>query len=140
MGRLTNEADFGLEDWAETLFFVPSDPNGAYNILDIAKYQGDPEFDAILKAIALRLAAYENTGLEPEAVQDTVSKLDLAVEELRGKCSTCAHYTDRHNIGPRRTCIHEYGDGIKKNPDFKDNWKWKGGSPESPIIHCRDCK
>ena len=60
MERLTHEADFGLEDWEETLFFVPSDPGGAYNILDIAKYQGEPEFDEILKNISLRLAAIEN--------------------------------------------------------------------------------
>lgn len=60
MERLTHEADFGLEDWEETLFFVKSDPNGAYNILDIAKYQGYNEFDEILKIIALRLASIEN--------------------------------------------------------------------------------
>ena len=54
MKRLTYEADFGLEDWEETLFFVESDPNGAYNILDIAKEQGDPEFDEILKSFVLR--------------------------------------------------------------------------------------
>lgn len=54
MERLTHEADFGLEDWEETLFFVKSDPNGAYNILDVAKYQGEPEFDEILKNVALR--------------------------------------------------------------------------------------
>ena len=68
MERITQEADFGLEDWEETLFFVKSDPNGAYNILDIAKYQGESEFDEILKNVALRLAAYENTGLEPEEI------------------------------------------------------------------------
>ena len=68
MEWLTHEADFGLEDWEETLFFVKSDPNGAYNIIDIAKYQGEPEFDEILKNIALRLAAYENTDLEPEDI------------------------------------------------------------------------
>lgn len=68
MERLTHEADFGFEDWEETLFFVKSDPNGAYDILDIAKYQGEPEFDEILKNISLRLAAYENTDLEPEEI------------------------------------------------------------------------
>ena len=60
MERLTHEADFGLEDWEETLFFVKSDPNGAYNICDIARHEGEPEFDAILIKIALRLAAIEN--------------------------------------------------------------------------------
>lgn len=69
MERLTHDADFGLEDWEETLFFVKSDPNGAYNILDIARFQGEAEFDEILKSIALRLAAYEDTGLAPEEVQ-----------------------------------------------------------------------
>ncbi len=69
MERLTHDADFGLEDWEETLFFVKSDPNGAYNILDIARFQGEAEFDEILKNIALRLAAYEDTGLTPEEVQ-----------------------------------------------------------------------
>ena len=60
MERLTHGADFGFEDWEETLFFVKSDPNGAYDILDIAKYQGEPEFDEILKNISLRLAAIED--------------------------------------------------------------------------------
>lgn len=60
MERLTHEADFGLEDWEETLFFVKSDPNGAYNIIDIARHQGESEFDEILKNISLRLAALEN--------------------------------------------------------------------------------
>lgn len=69
MERLTHDVDFGLEDWEETLFFVKSDPNGAYNILDIARFQGEAEFDEILKNIALRLAAYEDTGLAPEEIQ-----------------------------------------------------------------------
>ena len=60
MERLTQEADFGLEDWEETLFLVKSDPNGAYNILDIARYEGEQEFDEILINIALRLAEIEN--------------------------------------------------------------------------------
>ena len=80
MERLTHEADFGLEDWEETLFLVKSDPNGAYNILDIAKYQGEPEFDEILKNVALRLASYENTDLEPE----TISKIRDIVLDISG--------------------------------------------------------
>ena len=80
MERLTHEADFGLEDWEETLFFVKSDPNGAYNILDIVKYQGEPEFDEILQNVALRLAAYENTDLEPE----TISKIRDIVLDISG--------------------------------------------------------
>lgn len=82
MERLTHEADFGLEDWEETLFFVKSDPNGAYNILDVAKYQGEPEFDEILKNVALRLAAYENTGLKPETISG-IHNIVLDISEAR---------------------------------------------------------
>ena len=70
MERLTHEADFGLEDWEETLFFVKSDPNGAYNIIDIAKYQGELEFDEILKNVALRLAAIEDILCDSENEYD----------------------------------------------------------------------
>ena len=60
MKRLTQEADFGLEDWEETLLFVKSDPDGAYNITDIAKHVGEPEFDEILKSVVLRLSSIED--------------------------------------------------------------------------------
>lgn len=82
MERLTHEADFGLEDWEETLFFVKSDPNGAYNIIDIAKYQGEPEFDEILKNVALRLAAYENTGLEPEEIDEVFDEYNDVLKAI----------------------------------------------------------
>lgn len=81
MERLTREADFGLEDWEETLFFVSSDPNGAYNILDIAKYSDEPEFAEILKNISLRLAAYENTDLESEQVAFAKNIIEDAFSE-----------------------------------------------------------
>ena len=83
MERLTHEADFGLEDWEETLFFVKSDPNGAYNILDIAKYQGNPEFDEILKHIALRLSSIENI-LGDEYDLDRLR--ELAEADREGRC------------------------------------------------------
>ena len=79
MERITQEADFGLEDWEETLFFVKSDPNGAYNIIDIAKYQGEPEFDEILKNVALRLAAIE------DILCDDTDEYDL--DRLRVLCN-----------------------------------------------------
>lgn len=37
MERLTHEADFGVEDWEQILYRVPADPEGAYNIFDIAE-------------------------------------------------------------------------------------------------------
>ena len=100
MERLTHEADFGLEDWEETLFFVKSDPNGAYNIIDIAKYQGEPEFDEILKNVSLRLAGIENI-LGDDYDIDRLRELVQADKEGRirilsagkGKsCGTCANF------------------------------------------------
>ena len=52
MERLTHEADFGFEEWEQTLYSVKSDPGGAYNILDIAKYEGEKAFNAILKTFS----------------------------------------------------------------------------------------
>lgn len=82
MKRLTFEADFGLEDWEETLFFVESDPTGAYDILDIAKREGEKEFDEILINIALRLAEIENI-LGDDYDYELLSKLVTAYKEGR---------------------------------------------------------
>ena len=76
MDRLTQIADFGFEDWEEILYFVKSDLNGAYNIIDIARFQGKKEFDEILKNISLRLAAYEDTGLEPHEIERILDNYD----------------------------------------------------------------
>ena len=100
MERITQEADFGLEDWEETLFFVKSDPNGAYDILDIAKHQGEPEFDEILKNVSLRLAGIENI-LGDDYDIDRLRELVQADKEGRirilsagkGKsCGTCPNF------------------------------------------------
>ena len=100
MERITQEADFGLEDWEETLFFVKSDPNGAYDILDIAKHQGEPEFDEILKNVSVRLAGIENI-LGDDYDIDRLRELVQADKEGRirilsagkGKsCGTCANF------------------------------------------------
>lgn len=69
MERLTHEADFGLEEWDQTLYTVKNDPGGAYNILDIANHEGEREFNEILKNISLRLKHYEDTNLTPEQIQ-----------------------------------------------------------------------
>ena len=70
MERLTHEADFGLEEWEQTLYSVNSDQGGAYNILDIANHEGEEEFDEILKTISLGLKHYEDTGLTPEQIME----------------------------------------------------------------------
>ena len=70
MERLTHEADFGFEEWEQTLYSVNSDQGGAYNILDIARHEGEGEFDEILKTISLGLKYYEDTGLTPEQIRE----------------------------------------------------------------------
>ena len=79
MERLTHEADFGLEEWEQTLYFVNSDQDGAYNILDIANQEGEEEFDEILKTISLGLKHYEDTGLTPKQIME-LKERDTAME------------------------------------------------------------
>ena len=52
MERLTHEADVGVEDWEQILYRVPADPEGAYNIFDIA--------ERWVQDITRKLRDYEN--------------------------------------------------------------------------------
>ncbi len=83
MKRITHEADFGLEDWEQTLFEVKSDPGGAYNILDIAMQQGEEEFDNILINVAMRLAEIEDILGEE---YDLNRLYDLVTADKDGRC------------------------------------------------------
>lgn len=65
MDRLTIRVDDGLDD---IYFAVTSDPEGTYNIHDLAQYR--TENGDLLTGIAGRLAAYEDTGLTPGDVKD----------------------------------------------------------------------
>lgn len=95
MERLTHEADFGLEDWEETLFFVESDPCGAYDIIDIAKQNGDPEFDEILKSIALRLSEIENILGED---YDLDRMRELVEADRAGRCVVLPDVDERFRL------------------------------------------
>ena len=81
MERLSHEADFGFEEWEQTLYSVNSDQGGAYNILDIARYEGEGEFDEILKTISLRLKYYEDTGLTSEQIRE-LKERDTAMDAV----------------------------------------------------------
>ena len=95
MDRLTHIADFGLEDWDEILYLVKGDLNGAYNILDIARFQDKEEFDEILKNISLRLAAYEDTGLEPEKIKEILNAVNGGLSAENGIwCPKCGDALD----------------------------------------------
>ena len=80
--RLTIWLDLGLDDYDEICFLNPDDTEGMYNLDDIIKY-GNYETKL---AIAKRIAAYEDTGLSPEQVQDIVTanqELKAQVEQLQ---------------------------------------------------------
>lgn len=71
MDRLTHEADFGLEEWEQTLYNYSADSEGAYNILDLAEMattDENTECQRILSDISVRLKQYEDTGLTPEEI------------------------------------------------------------------------
>lgn len=53
---------------------------------------------------------------------------DAAVEQLRGKCFACKHYTAYHNDGPCATCQHEIM--CRKPWDAVDRWEWRGPQKE----------
>lgn len=97
MDRLTHEADFGLEEWEQTLYSVNSDQGGAYNILDIASYKGEEEFDEILKTISLGLKHYEDTGLTPSEIMELkerdTAKAPIDIEDNYGffVCPSCGN-------------------------------------------------
>lgn len=139
MERLTHDADFGLEDWEETLFFIPSDPNGAYNILDIAKYQGEEEFDKILINIAIRLAEIEDILGDDYDLDRLCAVVDilrpdragepLTIEQLR-QMDGLPVYVVPANHDPEGTgwCVVEIWKNDKESSAMMsgvDYWRWK---------------
>ena len=49
---------------------------------------------------------------------------DTAVDELRGKCSVCSHYTPYHNDGPCASCKFEVACFVPEKAT--DKWEWRG--------------
>jgi hypothetical protein len=79
MERLTIRNDnLGLE---EISFVNPNDPEGMYNILDLAKRSecGNGAESGVLLDISTKLAEYEDTELEPEEI------MHLAELKLQGR-------------------------------------------------------
>lgn len=69
--RLTIKTDICIEPENEIVYHNPNDPEGMYNILDLAEclYSGGEAEAGILMEISRRLAAYEDSGLSPEEIQ-----------------------------------------------------------------------
>jgi hypothetical protein len=79
--RLTIKTDICIEPENEIVYHNPNDPEGMYNILDLAEclYSGGEAEAGILMEISRRLVAYEDTGLTPAQVE--AMKMDM--EQLR---------------------------------------------------------
>lgn len=65
--------------------------------------------------------------LREELARVTVER-DAAVEQLRGKCCACKHYTAYHNDGLCATC--KYEKACIKPWDAVDRWEWRGPQKE----------
>lgn len=76
--RLTIKTDICIEPENEIVYHNPNDPEGMYNILDLAEclYSGGEAEAGILMEISRRLAAYEDTGLTPEQIQAQQQEID----------------------------------------------------------------
>lgn len=86
--RLTIKTDICIEPENEIVYHNPNDPEGMYNILDLAEclYSGGEAEAGILMEISRRLAAYEDSGLSPDEVQDLAkAKADGRLKILPAK-------------------------------------------------------
>lgn len=70
--RLTIRTDICAEPENDIIYSNPNDPEGMYNILDLASLSdaGDGTEAGILLNISYRLAEYEDTGLSPAEVAE----------------------------------------------------------------------
>lgn len=57
-------------------------------------------------------------------MEKIVLENNSAIEQLRGVCSACKHYTPYHNDGVCATCTHERA--CYKPWEATDKWEWKG--------------
>ena len=137
MDRLTHIADFGLEDWDEILYLVKGDLNGAYNILDIARFQGKEEFDEILKNISLRLAAYEDIGLDPEEIKEILNAVNGGLAAENGIwCPKCGDALDIDIVnGVLAIGCFGCGEYTPVSELMKLHL-----NDAVPIVRCKDCK
>lgn len=68
--------------------------------------------------------------VDPDAIDlemkmtNVTEERDVAIEQLRGVCSACKHYTPYHNDGLCATCTHERA--CYKPWEATDKWEWKG--------------
>ena len=115
MDRLTIRIDDGLDN---IYFAVASDPDGAYNIHDLAQYRTENE--DLLTDIADRLAAYEDTDLEPEEIHQMRRQWRDTEKHLRDNCIHLR--TELEQVKAERDAAVEELRAIDNWNSRPDNW------------------
>ena len=93
---------------------VKKDPNGAYDILDLAKYidEGDGEEANILLDISKRLSQYEDSGLSPEEIETRIAWLtDQLTARLSGLDTDVMKIVEGVSIGRIQEMVEADKDG-----------------------------
>jgi hypothetical protein len=127
MERLTIRSDICCEPENNIVYSNPNDPEGMYNILDLAEclYNGGEAEAGILLDISNRLAAYEDTGLTPAQVE--AMKMDM--EQLRADNINAemnlAHMTADKDEQARKT--RQLEEGLRSTLKVLETLNYRGG-------------
>lgn len=65
--------------------------------------------------------------ISTEELLNVTAERDAALNDLRGKCSACVHYTWNHNEGVCAHCCREYMSNVIA---CSDCWQWRGPQKE----------
>lgn len=87
----------------------------------------EPEKFLLLNSTAITKLLARAEEAEAKA-EKTEEERDAAVDQLRGLCSACKHYTPYHNDGPCATCTHEVACFVPEKAT--DKWEWVGVKEE----------
>lgn len=65
--------------------------------------------------------------ISTEELLNVTAERDAALNDLRGKCSVCVHYTSNHREGVCAHCCREYMSDVIACSDL---WQWRGPQKE----------
>ena len=140
MERLTIRSDICCEPENNIVYSNPNDPEGMYNILDLAEclYNGGEAEAGILLDISNRLAAYEDTGLTPEEVHQLKAKYE-ALESDKNVIES-SHINAEMNLEAQQQEIDRLKE--KLNAVLQDFYQYVQGGKEicAFCLHDYECE
>jgi hypothetical protein len=106
--RLTIKTDICIEPKNEIVYHNPNDPEGMYNILDLAEclYSGGEAEAGILMEISRRLAAYEDSGLSPDEVLELKEEYETEKSNSEATYAIMCGLTEE--VERLKKCLAEY--------------------------------